>query len=124
VNPTQVLRDLEGTYGMQITAQDLQPYDLDEAQIAEMQGTYEFVFNDAGKFSATRNGQYVGDGNVGFNGNELNVQVLHSCENCGCEGNIGRYAWSLDENQLVLRKIYDNCEVMVAVLSAKPLLRK
>jgi hypothetical protein len=60
---------------------------------------------------------------MGAQGHELKIQVLH-CEDCGCQGNIGRYNWDVDDKQLVLTKIYDLCDAMAFRLTAKPLVRK
>jgi hypothetical protein len=124
VDPTEAVKSVAGEYSMQLTADDLKAAGVPETDWEGNLGTWAFSLGQDGSFSADRNGQFVANGNFGFNGSEMNIQVLHVCETCGCEGNIGRYSWAADDKQLVLKKIYDTCDSMAYMLTAKPLLRR
>ena len=126
-DPTQVVLDLAGKYTVQFTAEDLEPFSQADPGMVNNIGVWLWEIQPNGSFTASQNGQFMASGNLGANGNELNIQVLRACETCVCEGNIGRYAWTLNESgvsgrkELSFRKIYDNCDVMAILLTAKPL---
>jgi hypothetical protein len=124
VDPTEAVKSVAGDYTMQLTAEDLKNAGLTDPSQQINLGTWLISLGQDGNFTATRNGEFIADGNFGFTGTEMGVQLLHVCENCACEGNIGRYSWAVDEKQLVLKKIYDTCDGMAFVLTTKPLLRK
>jgi hypothetical protein len=129
-DPTQVILNLAGQYVAQFTAEDLQQFSQEDPGIVNNMGVWLLDIQPNGNFSASLNGQFIASGNLGANGNELNIQVLRACETCACEGNIGRYVWTINEpgasgkETLSFKKIYDNCDVMAILLTAKPLLRK
>lgn len=123
IDPTQAVKNISGTYRLQLTADDLKNSGLTDTDLNRNLGNWQFVLSQDGNFTAELNSQFFADGNFAFNGNEMIIQVLHVCENCSCQGNIGRYAWASDERQLTLKKIYDNCDAMSLILTSKPLVR-
>jgi hypothetical protein len=124
VDPTQAVLSVAGDYRMVLTAEDLQRSGLTDPGLKDNLGNWQFILGADGNFTASRDGQFIADGNFGFKGNEMGIQVLHVCEVCTCLGNIGRYAWNLENQQLIVKKIYDPCDSMALVLTSKPLQRK
>lgn len=122
-DPTEAVKSIAGEYFVQITPDDLQRSGLDDPELTNTLGLWEFSLGEDGKLIGRLNGSEIGVGNFGFNGHEMIIGV-ERCENCGCEKNHGRYSWAADETQLVLKEIYDLCDSMVFILTAKPLMRR
>jgi hypothetical protein len=122
-DPTEALKTVAGEYFLQITQEDLDRSGLTDPALAGAVGLWEFTFTDDGKIRGYRNGVEAGYAVYGFNGSEMNVMV-DRCEDCGCEKSISRFAWAVDDEQLVLRTTYDGCESMNFILTSKPLVRR
>ena len=122
-DPTAAVKSVAGEYFVQLTPQDLELAGLTDPDLANTLGLWVFSFTEDGKLKGMLNGSEVGTGAFGFNGNEMIIGV-DRCENCGCEKNHGRYSWATDGKQLVLKEIYDLCDSMAFILTAKPLLRR
>jgi len=122
-DPTEALKTVAGKYFVQITAEDLERSGQTDPDLASTLGIWEFSLGEDGKLIGRLNGSEIGTGNFRFQGHEMIIGV-ERCENCGCEKNHGRYSWAADETQLVLKEIYDLCDNMVFILTAKPLVRR
>jgi len=124
IDPTQGVQMLAGTYSTVITEADVTNFKSLEENFANNKGAWEIVFAQDGKFTATRDGTYLADGIYIVKGPEIEIDIRNVCDNCPCNGAIGRYYWSLNDKQLGFSKKAGVCDAMDLALTAHGLTRQ
>lgn len=123
LNPTEGARLLSGDYITTITAEDVANFDsLDD--LFDVKGGWRLRFDDAGEIIALRDGIEIAYGNYTVQGDEVKVYVSSVTVDNGCLHQIGRFNWSLEENELRFTKIAGVCDAMDLILTSHPLLRQ
>lgn len=121
IDPTQSAQILTGEYLMTLSQADIENSGLINSDLEANLGSWRFSLQEDGKFRTDLNGSYIADGKYTINGDQIEIYISYVCEDCECQGNIGRYVWALNENELRFAKIADSCDAMVLVLT-KPLI--
>ena len=124
VDPTQGAQMLAGKYSTVITEADVTNFKSLDENFASNKGTWDISFTQDGKFTATRDRQYLADGVFIVKGTEIEIDVRNVCDNCPCNGAIGRYFWSLNDKQLGFSKKAGVCDAMDLALTAHGLTRQ
>jgi hypothetical protein len=124
LNPTEGARILAGMYMITIAAEDIQNFSsLDDLSVA--QGEWILSFSEAGDIVATLDGQEIAQGNYTVEGERIAVYVSNVVDDdIGCLRQIGRYSWSLEANDLRMKKIAGVCDAMDLILTTHPLQRQ
>lgn len=124
VDPTQGAQMLAGKYSTVITETDVANFKSLEENFTINKGAWEIIFTQDGKFTATRDGTYLADGEYDVKNNEIGIYVRNVCDNCPCNGAIGRYYWALNDNHLGFSKKAGVCDAMDLALTAHGLARQ
>jgi hypothetical protein len=124
IDPTQGARMLAGIYSTVISTEDLEGFDTLDDIVQENLGHWSITLTDKGDFTANLDGGWVANGNYIVNGSSIEVYIESVCNDCQCEGNIGRYVWALDSDKLSFREIADSCDGMALVMTSHPLTRQ
>jgi hypothetical protein len=123
LNPTEGAQMLEGVYTTSITQDDLEKIQSLDPNLGANVGDWMFTLTNTGEFNAEKDGQFMLTGVFTVRGDELELYI-RSCDNCGCENGIGRYTWTLKDEQLSMVKKAGVCDGMDLVATAHPLTRQ
>jgi len=121
IDPTQGVQLLAGEYLSILNQEDIKESGLINAGLRDNLGTWHFKLQEDGSLNVTLNGGYIAEGKYKVSGDEIEIYLDRVCSECDCAGNIGRYYWSLDGNELRIAKIVDSCDAMSLVITSKPL---
>jgi len=124
IDPTQGVQLLKGEYGLILSEEDVQESGLINAGLEDNLGAWKFILQEDGSFNVDLNGSYVAEGSYTVIGEQIEIYIDRVCSDCDCDGNIGRYYWSLDGNELRFAKIVDSCDAMSLVITSKSLTRQ
>jgi hypothetical protein len=123
LNPTEGAHMLAGDYTTTITTEDIENFkSLDD--LTANQGIWILSLGDGGEFVATLDGREIAQGNYTVTGDRIEVYISNVVEDNGCLRAIGRFVWSLQDNELRLAKIAGMCDGMDLILTSHVLLRQ
>jgi hypothetical protein len=123
LNPTEGVQLLAGEYTTTIASDDLKKIESLDPDLPTNVGNWRLSLTSDGKFTVSHDGAFAADGNYEVKGDRLSVYVGGVCDNCSCEGAIGRFIYKLQDNQLTLGKTAGTCAAM-DLLTVHPLTRQ
>ena len=124
INPTQGVEMLAGVYNTEIDAQDLENFSSNVPDLANNMGVWLITLKDDGNLEVTLDGRFIANGDYEVTGDRIKVALTNVCEDCDCDGFIGRYVWGLNDDQLAFARVAGSCRAMDLVLTSHPLTRK
>jgi hypothetical protein len=124
IDPTQGAQMLAGTYTTTISSDDVSKFSISkDPALASNQGDWQFILTSDGKFTAEMGGEFMVGGIYTVTGDQIEVYIKDSCEDCGCQESIGRYNWRLSGDALSFFKTAGSCYGMDLVLTSHALTR-